>query len=93
MILNLYSPSKRSTQSGKRDQEWILEIRRKKFYKEPVMGWTGSKDENISLKFPSKEQALNYIKNNSLSCKTFQKKVSFFKEKYYADNFKNNKLK
>ncbi|MCP4922839.1 MAG: ETC complex I subunit [bacterium] len=94
MKARLYCPTQKATQSGKRSRPWILEIGSKPLYKESVMGWTGSSatDQALHLKFSSKERALAYIREHSLSCQVIERKSAIFRPKSYADNFRHGRL-
>jgi hypothetical protein len=56
------------------------------------MGWESSTDtlEEVILKFPSKEKAIEYAKKNSISYKVIKPKKTDFVIKSYADNFLEN---
>ena len=56
------------------------------------MGWESSTDtlEEVILKFPSKEKAIEYAEKNSISYKLIEPKKKDFVIKSYADNFLKN---
>ena len=57
-------------QSGRGKQKnWILEFETKDPSINPLMGWETSTDtlEEVILKFPSKERAIDYAKKNSFT--------------------------
>ena len=53
------------------------------------MGWEASTDtlEEIILKFPTKEKAIEYAKKNNISYSIVEPKQRDFVIKAYADNF------
>ena len=58
----------------------------------PLMGWETSSDtlEEIILKFPTKEKAIEYAEKNNISFKIIEPKKKRFVIKSYADNFIKN---
>ena len=53
------------------------------------MGWETSTDtlEEVILKFPSKEKAIEYAKKNNISYNVIEPNKKEFVIKSYADNF------
>ena len=89
----IYIPSKTAMQSGRGKQKnWILEFETKDSRINPLMGWESSTDTlgEVILKFYSKEKAVEYAKNNSISYKLIEPKKKEFVIKSYADNFLKN---
>ena len=77
-------------QSGRgRTKEWILEFDTKDPSINPLMGWETSTDtlEEVILKFPSKERAIDYAKKNNITYRIIEPKKKEFVIKSYADNF------
>ncbi len=77
-------------QSGRgKIKDWVLEFETKDPSINPLMGWETSKDtlEEVILKFPSKENAIEYAKKNNISYKVLEPKKQEFVIKSYADNF------
>ena len=77
-------------QSGRgKLKNWVLEFITKDPSINPLMGWETSTDtlEEIILKFPSKEKAIEYAKKNNISFEVIEPKKSNFIIKSYADNF------
>ena len=77
-------------QSGKgKLKDWILEFETKDPSINPLMGWESSTDtlEEVILKFPSKEKAIEYAKKNNISYSVIEPKNKEFVIKSYADNF------
>ena len=73
----IYIPSKTAMQSGRGKQKnWILEFETKDSRINPLMGWESSTDTlgEVILKFSSKEKAVEYAKNNSISYKLIEPK-------------------
>ena len=67
----IYIPAKTAMQSGRgKLKNWVLEFITKDPSINPLMGWETSTDtlEEVILKFPSKEKAIEYAeKNNTVS--------------------------
>ncbi len=89
----IYIPSKTAMQSGfGKQKKWVLEFETKDSKINPLMGWESSTDtlNSINLKFPSKEKAIEYAKNNGISFKVIEPNKKEFIIKSYADNFTKN---
>ena len=86
----IYIPSKTAMQSGRgKLKNWILEFITKDPSINPLMGWETSTDtlEEVVLKFPSKEKAIEYAEKNNISYNVIEPKKREFVIKSYADNF------
>ena len=86
----IYIPTKTAMQSGRgKLKEWLLEFETKDPSINPLMGWEASTDtlEEIILKFPTKEKAIEYAKKNNISYSIVEPKQRDFVIKAYADNF------
>ena len=86
----IYIPTKTAMQSGRgKLKEWLLEFETKDPSISPLMGWEASTDtlEEIILKFPTKEKAIEYAKKNNISYSIVEPKQRDFVIKAYADNF------
>ena len=86
----IYIPAKTAMQSGRgKQKKWILEFDIKDPSINPLMGWETSTDtlEEVILKFPSKEKAIEYAKKNNISYKVIDPNKKKFVIKSYADNF------
>ena len=89
----IYIPSKTAMQSGRgKQKKWVLEFEIKDPSINPLMGWETSTDtlEEVILKFPSKEKAIDYAKKNNISYKVVDPNKKNFVIKSYADNFIKN---
>ena len=89
----IYIPAKTAMQSGRgKLKNWVLEFITKDPSINPLMGWETSTDtlEEVILKFPSKEKAIEYAKKNNISYKVIEPKKKEFVIKSYADNFIKN---
>ena len=88
----IYIPAKTATQSGDGKKKWILEFITKDPSINPLMGWETSTDtlEEVTLKFSTKDQAIEYAKKNNISYKVIEPKKKEFVIKSYADNFIKN---
>ena len=77
-------------QSGRgKLKNWVLEFITKDPSINPLMGWETSTDtlEEVILKFPSKEKAIEYAKKNNISYNVIEPKKREFVIKSYANNF------
>ena len=86
----IYIPAKTAMQSGRgKLKNWVLEFMTKDPSINPLMGWETSTDtlEEVILKFPSKEKAIEYAKKNNISYNVIEPKKREFVIKSYADNF------
>ena len=86
----IYIPTKTAMQSGRgKLKNWVLEFITKDPSINPLMGWETSTDtlEEVILKFPSKEKAIEYAEKNNISYNVIEPKKREFVIKSYADNF------
>ena len=87
----IYKQSKSVTQSGsKKSNKWILEFKRVSGSEiEPLMNWASSGDtqNQVKMKFSSKELAISFAEKNSLDYKVKESKKHKVKPKSYSDNF------
>ena len=77
-------------QSGRgKLKKWILEFETKDPSINPLMGWETSTDtlEEVILRFPSKEKAIEFAENNNILYSVIEPKKKEFVIKSYADNF------
>ncbi len=89
----IYIPAKTAMQSGRgKQKKWVLKFETKDPSINPLMGWETSTDtlEEVVLKFPSKEKAIEYAKKNNISVTIIDPKKKEFVIKSYADNFLKN---
>jgi len=87
----IYKPSKTPMQSGKKNtKSWLLEYETLNLSINQLMGWVSSNDtmSEIKLKFPTKEQAINYAKKNNIDYYVIEPQKNKIIKKSYADNFK-----
>ncbi len=86
----IYIPAKTAMQSGRgKLKNWVLEFVTKDPSINPLMGWETSSDtlEEVVLKFPTKEKAIEYAKKNNISYYIVEPNKKEFVIKSYADNF------
>ncbi len=86
----IYIPAKTAMQSGRgKLKNWVLEFITKDPSINPLMGWETSTDtlEEVTIKFPSKEKAIEYAEKNNISYNVIEPKKREFVIKSYADNF------
>ena len=80
-------------QSGRgKTKKWVLAFESKNTKTNPLMGWESGEDTlgEVSLKFSTKEKAIEYAKKNNISYKVIEPKKKDFVIKSYADNFIKN---
>ena len=81
-------------QSGKGNtKNWLLEFDTLDTGIDPLMGWQTSNDtmSEVKLEFSSKNQAINYAKNNNIDYYVIEPQKRRIIKKSYSDNFlKNN---
>ena len=91
MAARIYQPAKTATSSGRaKTRYWLLEMEpehRKTV--DPLCGWSGSGDteQQIQLKFPTKEAALAYAGKMGIEARLSTPKSRIVRPKSYADNF------
>ncbi len=87
----IYQPSKTATSSGRaKSRLWILEMEpAAKKSIDPLCGWSGSGDtqQQVQLKFSTKEAAIAYAERNNLEVSLPPAKNRTIRPKSYADNF------
>jgi|TARA_B100001057_G_scaffold492115_1_gene583815 hypothetical protein len=86
----IYIPAKTAMQSGRgKLKNWVLEFTTKDPSINPLMGWETSSDtlEEVILKFPSKEKAVEYAEKNNISYNVVEPNKKKFVIKSYSDNF------
>jgi hypothetical protein len=95
MTIKIYKPSKTAMQSGLgKTKKWLAEyISNEETIKDNLMGWNSSSDTKSQIKvfFDSKEQAIEWAKNNNYQYFVEEPKVRKFKIKSYASNFDINR--
>jgi len=87
----IYQPAKTATQSGRRKtKEWLVEFEpRSRKEADRLIGWVGSDDtdQQVRLRFPTKEAAIAYCKREDLTYQVFEPRQRVVRPKAYADNF------
>jgi alpha-glucosidase (family GH31 glycosyl hydrolase) len=77
-------------QSGKGNTKmWLLEFETLNNSINPLMGWESSEDtlSEVRLEFLSKDQAINYAKNNNIDYYVIEPQNRKIIKKSYTDNF------
>ncbi len=91
MQVKIYQPTKSPTQSGRKNNFWLVEPIIEDNYKSisSLTGWTSSQSaiSQLKLKFNSKEDAIKYAKNNSWAFNVVEPQSPAITKKSYADNF------
>ena len=95
MTIKIYKPSKTSMQSGQaKTKLWLAEyISEVDEIKDTLMGWNSSLDTKSQIKifFETKEQAIEWAKNNNHQYFVYEPKNRKIKPKNYASNFDYNR--
>ena len=89
----IFIPSKTAMQSGRgKTKKWVLAFDSKNTKTNPLMGWESGEDTlgEVSLKFSTKEKAIEYAKKNNILFTVIEPKKKKFVIKSYADNFLKN---
>ena len=88
----IYAPPRSTMTSGKgRTRGWTLEfVPAERQQADPLMGWVGSGDtqNQVRLRFGTREQAVAYTEANGLAYDIEEPKPAQIKPKSYADNFR-----
>lgn len=92
MSASIYQRPKSPTQSGKAlIEQWVLEFAAAEAKKpDPLMGWSGSGDtqQQVTLKFPTKEDAIAYAERYGIEAVVHSTPRRGLKLQAYADNFR-----
>jgi len=86
----IYKPSKSAMQSGRQNSnKWLLEFDTINKSINPLMGWESSRDtmSELKLKFSTKDQAIDYARNNNIQYKVIESQKRKLVKKSYTDNF------
>ncbi len=91
MAARIYQPAKTATSSGRaKTRFWILEMEpRARKEPDPLCGWVGSNDteQQIQLRFPTKEAAIAYARRKGIEFRLFEPHQRVFRPRSYAENF------
>ncbi len=91
ITVKIYRPAKTAMSTGRANtQYWVLEyLEEKTQYIEPVMQWTASTSTKpqVSLNFPTKEEAIQFALKNEWTYKIIEPKNRKIIPKSYTDNF------
>lgn len=92
MSARIFQRPKNAMQSGKAlTDQWILEFTPAEAKRpDPLMGWAGSGDtqQQVQLKFPSKDAARAYAEKYGISARVHATPPKTLKIQAYADNFR-----
>ena len=97
MRARIYKPSKTAMSSGlAKTKSWVLEfIQETTSEIDPLMGWTSSGDtqSQVSLKFGSKQAAIDYAREHGIDAQIFEPKQRKFNVRSggYGENFATNR--
>jgi hypothetical protein len=91
MVARIYRPAKTATSSGRaKTLHWVLTMEPKMpKVTDPLCGWIGSGDteQQLELRFPSKEAAIAYAKRKDIDYRVFEAHDRIVAPKSYAANF------
>jgi hypothetical protein len=91
MKIKIYSPTRNPMQSGlNKTSEWLISMPAAAAPAiDPLMGWTGMPDttQQITLRFATKEEAIEYASKNGLEFEVEEPKERVIKPKSYSANF------
>lgn len=92
MSARIFQRPKNAMQSGKALLgDWILDFKPAEAKKpDPLMGWAGSGDmqQQVSLKFPTREEAMAYAERYGIAAEVHATPPRRLKLQAYADNFR-----
>jgi hypothetical protein len=92
MKARIYRPTKTAMQSGRGNtRKWVLEFESQEPKRiDPLMGWVSSGDtqEQIRLRFDSKEEAVAFAEKHGYPYWIEEPHVRRVRPKSYADNFR-----
>ena len=97
MRARIYKPSKTAMSSGlDKTKSWVLEfIQETTSEIDPLMGWTSSGDtqSQVTLKFGSKQAAIDYAREHGIDAQIFEPKQRKFNIRSggYGENFATNR--
>lgn len=97
MRARIYKPSKTAMSSGlAKTKSWVLEfIQDTTSEIDPLMGWTSSGDtqSQVTLKFGSKQAAIDYAREHGIDAQIFEPKQRKFNVRSggYGENFATNR--
>lgn len=97
MRARIYKPSKTAMSSGlAKTKSWVLEfIQETTSEIDPLMGWTSSGDtqSQVTLKFGSKQAAIDYAREHGIDAQIFEPKQRKFNLRSggYGENFATNR--
>lgn len=91
MQVKIYQPSKTNTQSGKKDQSWLLipVLKENTQSIDNLMGWTSSSNTltQLKLKFKTADEATKYAEQQGWSYQIIKPQEARISKKSYSDNF------
>lgn len=93
-LVRISKPSKNVMQSGTAyTNTWKIEFNSQERFEYWLMGWTGTADpvSNMSLNFPTKEDAIAFCEKNQLPWYVEEQPERKMRRKSYAENFSWNK--
>ena len=73
----IFIPTKTAMQSGRgKTKKWVLAFETKNTKTNPLMGWESGEDtlSEVSLKFSTKEKAIEYAKKNNIDYQVIEPK-------------------
>lgn len=91
MQARIFQPAKTAVQAGRRKtKEWLVELEpRSRKEADRLIGWVGSDDtdQQVRLRFPTKEAAIGYCHREGLDFQVYEPRTRVVRPKAYAENF------
>ena len=91
MQVKIYQPSKTTTQSGRKDQPWLLVpvLEENTQSIDNLMGWTSSSNTltQLKLKFKTADEAAKYAEQQGWVYQIIKPQEAKISKKSYSDNF------
>lgn len=95
--VRIYQPTKNAMQSGRAKLgAWVLEHEPETAKRaDPLMGWIGSNDTKgqVKLRFESRDEAIQFAKNNGFDYTVTEPKARKIKPKDYSANFAYDRIR
>jgi hypothetical protein len=91
MQVKIYQPTQTPTQSGQKNQSWLLvpNLEERTQSNDNLMGWTSSNNtlSQLKLKFKTADEAAKYAHQQGWDYQIIEPNTSQVIKKSYADNF------
>lgn len=91
MQARIYQPAKTAVSSGRfKTRHWVVEFEpQARKEADPLIGWVGSgdTDQQVALRFATREEAVAYCERHGLSYSISRPRERVVRPKSYAENF------